>query len=77
MVEKITSFKAANGKTFETEYEAWKEDLATWLKNHGADNDAIARKIVEAIDQGQPGTLFDLAEIVTSMREAAPPTAGV
>ncbi len=72
MVQKITSFKASTGKSFETEYEAWKEELRAWLKAHGVDNDAIAAAIVKAVDDGQPKTLDSLAGIVNGMKKCAP-----
>lgn len=72
MVQAITQFKTTTGKSFDTEFEAWGEELRDFLVKHGADNDAIARKIVQAIIDGQPETLCTLADIVENMHRCAP-----
>ncbi len=72
MVDKITSFKSSTGKIFDTEFEAHCEELRDFLMRNGADNDAIARKIVKAIADGQPETLSQMRQIVDSMSDCAP-----
>lgn len=72
MVKQTIKFTADTGNTFDNEYDAWKDELRAWLIAHGADNDAIARKIVGAIDDGQPETLDALAQIVSGLKNAAP-----
>lgn len=67
MVERVTAFKTSNGKSFDTELAAWGEELRDFLVANGADNDAIARKIVKSIVDGQPDTLIALATIVENM----------
>lgn len=73
MVQRVTTFKSDNGKTFDTEFDAWCEELRAFLVSNGADNDAIARKIVAAVSDGRPETLSTLANIVGAMRQCAPP----
>lgn len=48
MVEKFTGFKASNGRAFDDERSAWKEELYILL-HPLADNDAIARKLTDKI----------------------------
>lgn len=72
MVRQVTSFKTTTGKSFDTEFEAWGEEFRDFLVTNGADNDAIARKIVAAIVDGQPETLCTLADIVENMHRCAP-----
>lgn len=73
MVTEYTGYRATTGKSFDTEFEAWGEELRDFLVKHGADNDAIARKIVQAVVDGQPETLCTLADIVENMHRCAPP----
>lgn len=75
MVKAMTKFRATTGKDFDTEFEAWGEELRDFLVTNGADNDAIARKIVQAVVDGQPETLATLADIVENMARCAPPVA--
>jgi len=72
MVQQATVFKTTTGKSFDTEFEAWGEELRDFLVRNGADNDAIARKIVQAVADGQPETLCTLADIVENMHRCAP-----
>lgn len=72
MVQQATVFKTTTGKSFDTEFEAWGEELRDFLVKNGADNDAIARKIVQAVADGQPETLCTLADIVENMHRCAP-----
>lgn len=72
MVQAFTGFRSTTGKSFDTEFEAWSEELRDFLVKHGADNDAIARKIVQAVVDGQPETLATLADIVENMDRCAP-----
>lgn len=71
MVERVTAFKTSSGKSFDTELAAWGEELRDFLVANGADNDAIARKIVKSIVDGQPDTLIALATIVENMTSCA------
>jgi hypothetical protein len=73
MVQAFTGFRSTTGKSFDTEFEAWGEELRDFLVKHGADNDAIARKIVQAVVDDQPETLATLADIVENMDRCAPP----
>lgn len=75
MIEAITKFRASDGSDHESEYKAWKHELKTWLIANGADNEAIAEKIVKAIDDGRPDTLTALGAIVAGMVANAPPPA--
>jgi len=72
MAKQVTQFKSDSGKMFDTEFEAWGEDLRDFLVSNGADNDAIARKIVAAVISGQPETLSTLGRIVENMERCAP-----
>lgn len=74
MVTQYTGYRATTGKSFDTEFEACGEELRDFLMKNGADNDAIARKIVQAVVDGQPETLCTLADIVENMHRCAPPT---
>lgn len=72
MVKIVTQFQTTTGKSFEKEFDAWAEELRDFLMKNGADNDAIARKIVQAVTDGQPETLATLADIVDNMDRCAP-----
>ncbi len=72
MVTQVTVFKTTTSKSFDTEFDAWAEELRDFLTSNGADNDAIARKIVAAVVNGQPETLRTLSEIVAHMARCAP-----
>lgn len=72
MVKQVTQFRTTTGKSFDDEFDAWGEELRDFLMKNGADNDAIARKIVQAITDGQPETLATLADIVENMDRCAP-----
>lgn len=73
MAKEVTFFQSDNGNAFPTAYEAWKDDLTEWFLHHGCENMAIARKIVKAIDDGQPDTLESLRRIVEGLTDTAPP----
>jgi len=71
MVKQTTKYTTEAGAIFDTEYEAWKDELRALMAVY-ADSDAIARRIVTAVDDGQPDTLDALARIITGMKESAP-----
>lgn len=60
MVSKFTGYKASNGKTFDSEREAWGEELVLLVAPH-IDNDAIARKLVAGVMQA-PGELYTILQ---------------
>jgi hypothetical protein len=74
MVEQITKFRASDKTDHECAFAAWKHELKIWLIANGADNEAIASKIVKAVDDGRLETLAVLATIVTGMTKTAPET---
>ena len=73
MIEEITKFRASDKTDHESAFAAWKHELKIWLILNGADNEAIAGKIVKAVYDGRPETLDQLATIVTGMKNSAPP----
>lgn len=75
MIEQITKYRASDKTDHDSEFKAWQHELKIWLIVNGADNEAIAGKIVKAIDDGRPETLDQLARIVGGMAEHAPPVA--
>ena len=73
MIEQITKYRASDKTDHESAFAAWKHELKIWLIINGADNEAIAGKIVKTIDDGRPESLNELAEIVLGMQKHAPP----
>lgn len=72
MVSKFTGYKASNGKTFDSEREAWGEELVLLVAPH-IDNDAIARKLVSAVLSNPHEIAKCIGEIVRMTPKAAPP----
>lgn len=67
MVEKFTGFKASNGRAFDDERSAWKEELYILL-HPLADNDAIARKLTEKIADAP----HDIQKVLTMIVALSP-----
>lgn len=72
MIEQITSFRASDRSTHDTEYAAWQRELMLWLRAHGVDNEAIAAAVVRRVVDAQPGSIEALKTIAQGLSMSAP-----
>lgn len=72
MVKQVPYFEDSSGKAYKTAYDAWKADVALWLVETGAVNEASAKQLVEHITSGGRDRARELVHMLEEFGDTIP-----